>query len=107
MSGRAGVPRTSSGLAVSAGIYAAFLWPRVEPQDEVASTFTADITRDKASTPVKFARVTDGQPPPSATPGRKPGEWYVAWLDNEVQARSLVTYLTTHWAERFGLVGVG
>lgn len=31
----------------------------------------------------------------------------VAWLDNEVQARSLVTYLTAHWAERFGLVGVG
>lgn len=45
---------------------------------------TADLTRDKAGPPVKFARVTDGQPPPSATPGRKPGEWYVAWLDNEV-----------------------
>lgn len=45
---------------------------------------TTEITRDKASAPVRFARVTDGQPAPSATPGRKQGEWFVAWQDNEV-----------------------
>lgn len=31
----------------------------------------------------------------------------VTFLDDEKQAKALVTYLTTHWAERFGLVGVG
>lgn len=31
----------------------------------------------------------------------------VAWLDREAQAAPLVDYLSTHWAERFGLVGVG
>jgi len=31
----------------------------------------------------------------------------VSWLDDDVRARGLVAYLTTHWAERFGLVGVG
>lgn len=31
----------------------------------------------------------------------------VSWLDDDVRARGLVAYLTTHWAERFGLVGIG
>ena len=31
----------------------------------------------------------------------------VSWLDDEARARGLVAYLTTHWAERFGLVGIG
>jgi ATP-dependent DNA helicase RecG len=31
----------------------------------------------------------------------------VTWLDQGTQARPLVDYLTAHWAERFGLVGVG
>jgi ATP-dependent DNA helicase RecG len=31
----------------------------------------------------------------------------VSWLDDEKRARGLVAYLTTHWAERFGLVGIG
>lgn len=31
----------------------------------------------------------------------------VAWLDDSARARPLVEFLTAHWAERFGLVGVG
>ncbi len=31
----------------------------------------------------------------------------VSWLDDEAGAAPLVSYLSTHWAERFGLVGVG
>jgi ATP-dependent DNA helicase RecG len=31
----------------------------------------------------------------------------VAWLDREATAAPLVRYLGTHWAERFGLVGIG
>lgn len=31
----------------------------------------------------------------------------VSWLDDDTRARGLVAYLTTHWAERFGLVGIG
>jgi ATP-dependent DNA helicase RecG len=31
----------------------------------------------------------------------------VAWLDEETASAPLVRYLGTHWAERFGLVGVG
>jgi len=31
----------------------------------------------------------------------------VSWLDDEAKAAPLVSYLSTNWAERFGLVGVG
>ncbi len=31
----------------------------------------------------------------------------IAWLDEGARAQPLVTYLTAHWAERFGLAGVG
>ncbi|MBM3751239.1 MAG: ATP-dependent DNA helicase RecG [Acidimicrobiia bacterium] len=31
----------------------------------------------------------------------------VSWLDDASRARPLVEYLSAHWAERFGLVGVG
>lgn len=31
----------------------------------------------------------------------------VSWLDDTTRARPLVDYLSSHWAERFGLVGVG
>ena len=30
-----------------------------------------------------------------------------AWLDDPKSSAELVTYLSAHWAERFGLVGVG
>ncbi|WP_437974578.1 serine/threonine-protein kinase [Sorangium sp. So ce295] len=44
---------------------------------------TASINRDGIGAPTKFARISGDQPAPSISPGAKPGEWYVAWLDYE------------------------
>ncbi|AUX25869.1 uncharacterized protein SOCEGT47_064220 [Sorangium cellulosum] len=44
---------------------------------------TASITRDGIGKPTKFARVSGDQPTPSISPGARPGEWYIAWLDYE------------------------
>ncbi|WP_437673262.1 serine/threonine-protein kinase [Sorangium sp. So ce131] len=44
---------------------------------------TASINRDGLGAPTRFARVSGDQPTPSISPGARPGEWYVAWLDYE------------------------
>jgi eukaryotic-like serine/threonine-protein kinase len=44
---------------------------------------TASINRDGVGTPTKLVRVSGEQPMPSISPGAKPGEWYIAWLDYE------------------------
>ncbi|XXX74966.1 serine/threonine-protein kinase [Sorangium sp. So ce134] len=50
---------------------------------EQGRMLTASINRDGIGAPTKFARVSGDQPAPSISPGAKPGEWYVAWLDYE------------------------
>ncbi|WP_437598016.1 serine/threonine-protein kinase [Sorangium sp. So ce590] len=50
---------------------------------EQGRMLTASINRDGIGTPTKFARVSGDQPAPSISPGARPGEWYVAWLDYE------------------------
>ncbi|WP_437966070.1 serine/threonine-protein kinase [Sorangium sp. So ce260] len=50
---------------------------------EQGRMLTAAINRDGIGTPTKFARVSGDQPAPSISPGARPGEWYVAWLDYE------------------------
>ncbi|WP_437568742.1 protein kinase domain-containing protein [Sorangium sp. So ce542] len=50
---------------------------------EQGRMLTASINRDGIGAPTKFARVSGDQPAPAISPGAKPGEWYVAWLDYE------------------------
>lgn len=50
---------------------------------EGGRVMTGSMDRDKVAEPSKLARVTGDEPIPSATPGKKPGEWYVTWLDSE------------------------
>jgi serine/threonine-protein kinase len=44
---------------------------------------TASIGQEGVGAPSRVARVTGDQPAPSIAPGRKPGEWYLAWLHFE------------------------
>ncbi len=44
---------------------------------------TAAITRDGVGPASKLARVSGEMPPPSISPGGKPGEWLFAWQDYE------------------------
>ena len=44
---------------------------------------TASIGQGGVGAPSRVARVTGDQPTPSIAPGRKPGEWYLAWLHFE------------------------
>jgi serine/threonine-protein kinase len=51
---------------------------------EGGKVMTAAIDRDGVHAPSRIARVSgELQPVPSIAPGKKPGEWYVAWLDYE------------------------
>jgi serine/threonine-protein kinase len=44
---------------------------------------TAGIGQGGVGPATRIARVTGDQPTPSIAPGRKPGEWYLAWLHYE------------------------
>jgi serine/threonine-protein kinase len=50
---------------------------------ESGRIFTAPISRDGVGTPTRIARISGEQPTPALTPGKRPGEWYLAWLDYE------------------------
>ncbi len=51
---------------------------------EGGKVMTAAVDRDGVHAPSRIARVSgELQPVPSVAPGKKPGEWYVAWLDYE------------------------
>lgn len=45
--------------------------------------FLAPVTRDGIGTPSVVSRVSGFQPSPKLTPGRKKGEWLLAWRDFE------------------------
>ena len=50
---------------------------------EAGKVVTGSMDRDKVAEPSRIARVTGDEPLPSVAPGKKSGEWYVAWLDSE------------------------
>jgi serine/threonine-protein kinase len=51
---------------------------------EGGKVMTALVDRDGVHDPSRIARVSgELQPTPSVAAGKKPGEWYVAWLDYE------------------------
>jgi hypothetical protein len=51
---------------------------------ERGRVMTSKLDRDGIRDPSVVARVSSSeQPQPSVTPGTKPGEWYIAWLDYE------------------------
>jgi serine/threonine-protein kinase len=64
-------------LAFAPGGQAQLVW------FESGRVVTGSLGRDGLGGATKIARVISDQPTPSITAGKKPGEWYVAWLDYE------------------------